>query len=228
MLNWWGKGGRQRPAEGFARAAFCSGTPPRSDRGRDRRARRDFNPKSAIDRGVEPPRHQGTKKYGFSRRHGGHGEKTGDRKQGTGDSFPEARAAFCSGTPPRSDRGGQAGCGPRSRRRGKPRRYKKAIASSRRGRIHDFLLLPAPSALQTRRMDKPQQGATGILPVGIPNPQSRTSCRSGVPLLPVARDRAYWSIHPSTAGVAKLVAAPDLGSGPARGRGSSPLLGTGR
>ena len=59
-----------------------------------------FNPHSeiripAIDRGVEPPRHQGTKKYGLSRR-GAEAQrgaaappKAGDRRQGTGDRRQE-------------------------------------------------------------------------------------------------------------------------------------------
>ena len=58
------------PEQCPATAQGATGIPARDfpPVGRDRRARRDFNPKSAIENGVEPPRHQGTKKCGFSRR----------------------------------------------------------------------------------------------------------------------------------------------------------------
>ena len=58
------------PEQCPAAAQGATGIPARDfpPVGRGRRARRDFNPKSAIENGVEPPRHQGTKKCGFSRR----------------------------------------------------------------------------------------------------------------------------------------------------------------
>ena len=51
------------PEQCPAAAQGATGIPARDfpPVGRDRRARRDFNPKSAIENGVEPPRHQGTK-----------------------------------------------------------------------------------------------------------------------------------------------------------------------
>ena len=58
------------PEQCPAAAQGATGIPARDfpPVGRDRRARRDFNPKSAMENGVEPPRHQGTKKCGISRR----------------------------------------------------------------------------------------------------------------------------------------------------------------
>ncbi len=64
-------------------------------------------------------------------------------------------AAFCSGTPPRSE-GGAVGCGPYSRRRGKPRRYKKANASPRGGRIHECI---AATYFVAERLRVPRGGA---------------------------------------------------------------------
>ena len=53
------------PEQCPAAAQGATGIPARDfpPVGRDRRARRDFNPKSAIENGVEPPRHQGTKTH---------------------------------------------------------------------------------------------------------------------------------------------------------------------
>ena len=79
------------PEQCSAAAQGATGIPARDfpPVGRDRRARRDFNPKSAMERGLN---HQGTKKCGISRR-GAEAQrgaatppKTGDRGQGTGDS----------------------------------------------------------------------------------------------------------------------------------------------
>ena len=52
----------------------------------------------------------------------------GEREQETEASRGLRAAAFCSGKPPRSV-GGRGGCGAHPRRRGEPRRYKKAGAS---------------------------------------------------------------------------------------------------
>ena len=114
MLNWWGKGGRQRPAEGFARAAFCSGTPPRSGRQGATAGRAVTSIRNPQSTGGS--NHQDTKARGNTGTHGGtedteKGQGTGNRGQETAESFPEARAAFCSGTPPRSE-GGRRAAGP--------------------------------------------------------------------------------------------------------------------
>ena len=252
MLNGWGKGGRQRPAEGVARAAFCSGTPPRSGRQGATAGRAVTSIRNPQSTGGS--NHQDTKARGNTGTHGGtedteKGQGTGNRGQETAESFPEARAAFCSGTPPRSEGGrraagptpvgagsraatkrkrivaqrpnpqihecpnaspphfvaerlrvprGAAGCGAHSRRRGKPRRYEKAIASPRRGGIHESTILSSfPRRPRTRpgAWTSARKVPRASLPVGISNANHGQGCPCHVEV-PAGADAPVCHGHP--------------------------------